>query len=896
MTDADGAGPARPVLFLPVQFSIFTRMASARLSGFLPSLLGALLLLSTSCSREIPPDLRRADEFLTKARGAFDSGRLREGRALLAEAHALDTRLGRIPQMAEELELLAEIAARAGARDSAFQLYDAAAAQYRTLADRPAGARITLAVAALHRSGGAEDTAYVRLLEALRVARLFKDSAGARSALAGLIPLARTLDRREEEVFLQELLDDARARADRHQLARAHLEAGRSAGNRGDEPRRIEELLRAFTFAQQTPDSLLALRILAELAASYARQNNTREAFETWTAALVRSDVTTGAARLRTEMLTRIGNTYLRMGTPAEAVRFYRAALDGAMAGGDRILEGYLFIQLGHCDAAAGAAEEAVRKYRSAFELFDGLRSRPGAVYALTALGALAERRRQYVDALQFYQRGVSQSEEIYASRPEDDVTMDCERSMPGGPLTADEGAIGLLLQTGRADEAFRLADARVARERAAVLRSLTLTLGDPAADSLLARLTSLRELRTGLDAARTSLIAGERSGTDLLGEMTARSGEADRSIRDTEGLLQELAPLLAPALRPAGLAGSEAQRLVPPGAALCMPVPTSRSLYLLWVTSAGLRVEIAAVGRDQLVRQTGEFRTELARRVQLDDSAEVVRQAADRRVAELSGALHAALVRPVESLLGIPGPLYVVLPPELEGLPYHALGRAAGWSVRRPVAEQAAVHYLPSASALQVDRRPPRSRYALVALGHPGESGWDVEYELRDIRAFDKDVRLLFGREATLENLRAARGDVLHLVLDVRYGVRRPGNARVLFSDGRSPDGVRVAAWGELLTLPVSSLMVLSDLGAHMPGKNPAMAQLLLMTRTPAVVLQGFTAHRRSRKIFGEHLYTALTGGATPEEAFHQAVLQMQRTPAAAGVHQWGAFAFWGK
>jgi hypothetical protein len=89
---------------------------------------------------------------------------------------------------------------------------------------------------------------------------------------------------------------------------------------------------------------------------------------------------------------------------------------------------------------------------------------------------------------------------------------------------------------------------------------------------------------------------------------------------------------------------------------------------------------------------------------------------------------------------------------------------------------------------------------------------------------------------------------------------------------------------------------MVLSDLGAHMPGKNPAMAQLLLMTRTPAVVLQGFTAHRRSRKIFGEHLYTALTGGATPEEAFHQAVLQMQRTPAAAGVHQWGAFAFWGK
>ena len=45
--------------------------------------------------------------------------------------------------------------------------------------------------------------------------------------------------------------------------------------------------------------------------------------------------------------------------------------------------------------------------------------------------------------------------------------------------------------------------------------------------------------------------------------------------------------------------------------------------------------------------------------------------------------------------------------------------------------------------------------RVSVTCLGFAGRSGWDVEYELRDVRFFFKDARMLLGREATFDTLR---------------------------------------------------------------------------------------------------------------------------------------------
>jgi CHAT domain-containing protein len=214
---------------------------------------------------------------------------------------------------------------------------------------------------------------------------------------------------------------------------------------------------------------------------------------------------------------------------------------------------------------------------------------------------------------------------------------------------------------------------------------------------------------------------------------------------------------------------------------------------------------------------------------------------------------------------------------------------------LRRFAAEQIAIHYLPAVSSLFLPTGSTRQGREITALGHPGGTGWDVEYELRDIRAFYKEATLLFGREATFEAMTRARGDILHVTAELYYGVRSAGNSMLLLSDGKSESGSRATSWGMLPEIPSRSVLLVSDLGPHAAGKNPALAQVVLMSGTGAVILHNFTPLRRSRKVFGEGFYTALQGGEQPEGAFRQAQLQMAGD-ARGGLHHWAAFSLWGK
>jgi CHAT domain-containing protein len=250
--------------------------------------------------------------------------------------------------------------------------------------------------------------------------------------------------------------------------------------------------------------------------------------------------------------------------------------------------------------------------------------------------------------------------------------------------------------------------------------------------------------------------------------------------------------------------------------------------------------------------------------------------------------------MRPVESASGGLTDLFVILPREFSPLPLQALRRGGAGAQRRFVAEQRSIHYLPSASSLLLATATPASQHAVTGIGHPGATGWDVEYELRDIRAFYKDAVLFFGQDATFEAMKRAGGDILHVTAELHYGRRSAGNSSLLLSDGKSSDGIRAIPWGLLPGLPPRAALLISDLGPHLPSKNPLLAQLLLMGGTRSVVLHAFTPLRKSRKTFGEIFYTTLLTGVAPDDAFHQAQLEMIRT--SQPLHQWAAFSLWGK
>jgi tetratricopeptide (TPR) repeat protein len=853
-----------------------------------------IVLIIPGCSREQSPEQKEADRVIARAREAYAASAFHNSRSLFLTALAMNERLGRAPQAAEALESLAGLAASAGQTDSALVLDRLAVERYRSLADRDAVRHVTLHMASLYRRMGDDRKAAEFLTEALRLAVLFKDDAGAAEIRSALADVAAALELDEERMHREALLQSAGEGPAR---ARYYLADGVSALERGDAAAAGELLLKALTYADRSGDSLLTINVLCRLAMSHATAGNISQAFDVYTDALRRTDVTRGASRIRYEMLTRVGTIYLGTGAPAEAGRFYRPALTAAIDAGDKLAEGYLFVQLGHCEpATAGGLETAVRDYRSALDLFSGVGYHRGAAYALSALGTAAMRANRPAEALDYYRRAAAEDTLCLDRRSPHDVFEECERTfrMKNGQAAADP-LIELQLQLGRNDEAFRSLEQKHERELAAELAVVEIRTGEPVVDSLLGAWKEARGLLLAAERQLGVMLASGPAWHAMVPELQQHADGYRRRMDDAAEAIAARKPSLAMMVRPGGLTPAEVQSMLPRGTALAAYAAGDRSLYVFLVSGAGTSVKMVPAPRTTLLLQVADFWSGFNRRVALEDSVVEKQRDADRRLQEMAAALYPQFVRPVEGLAAAAQDLYIVLPRELSQLPLHALRRGSSGALRRSAAEQTAIHYLPAAAALQLPSDPPPAAHDIAGIGHPGTTGWDVEYELRDIRAFYKDTPLLFGREATFEGMAKMGGDIMHMAAEFRFGMLSAGNSVLVLSDGKTVDGVRMLPWGMLPQARPRSACVVSDLGPHASGKNALLAQLLLMGGSRDVVLHAFTPLRKSRKVFGEGFYTALLSGADPVHAFRQAQLQMAGDPHG-GLHQWAAFALWGK
>jgi len=215
-------------------------------------------------------------------------------------------------------------------------------------------------------------------------------------------------------------------------------------------------------------------------------------------------------------------------------------------------------------------------------------------------------------------------------------------------------------------------------------------------------------------------------------------------------------------------------------------------------------------------------------------------------------------------------------------------------------------VSYLPAASALrlsggsakrvQLQSQGGSGLGGVVAVGHAGGTTWDVEYELRDIRAFYKDARLFFNQQATLETLQKERGGLLHLAAAFSFGERAQGNAYVLLSDGKGINSTRRILLGELCTLPAVATVIVSDLGKAGPRVEQVQVLPFLMNGSETVIVNGFATTRKAKKYFGEMFYTARLAGQTSQAAFRQAQLAMIKNPEYSSPFLWGGFFQWGQ
>jgi CHAT domain-containing protein len=182
-----------------------------------------------------------------------------------------------------------------------------------------------------------------------------------------------------------------------------------------------------------------------------------------------------------------------------------------------------------------------------------------------------------------------------------------------------------------------------------------------------------------------------------------------------------------------------------------------------------------------------------------------------------------------------------------------------------------------------------------VIGLGYRGSTGWDVEYELRDIRAFYRDARLYFGASATEETLEREHADLLHLALVFRYNPAAPGNTAAVFSDGRSADLTTRISLGRFSSLSGYRTVVVSDLWPGKEGASSVIAPSLLSGGATAVVVTAYTPSRKAKKVFSESFYTALLGGADVQTALRSVYNEMIGDPEFASPFVWGTYALWG-
>ena len=869
-------------------------MRDLRQSVVLVCFLSVLLFLTSGCGREPTAEERHVDELLRKARTAVARSRHHDGRRLLLSALNLDEQLGRAQAMAEESELLSETYVATGEFDSAFFFYKKAEDHYKSVGDRISARRVRLSDAFLHRWIGEERQAFDSYAEMLRIARVLGDVQGVEEIQWAVLPSCRKLNRRDQETsILTELINSSTASKDPAMQARVYYEWGLSHAERGEHEYAVENLLRAFTLADQSRDSLLAIFVLAKLGMVYYAQGKTSEAFQTYTDGLTRSDKPLWARELREEMLVRVGNIYLRNRQFTEAERFYRVALLSAIERGNRLREGYLFIQMGHCEVGKSPrSESAVKNYQLALDLFASTSYDPGTAYALTSLGVAAFQAGRPNDALKDLNSAVEHLGSSFLLPNESDIYDECENAFFDIHHTSPHDAlIETMLLLGKYDEAFASAERKRGLEIASSLAEFSYDTGSAEINAAMSRFQHQKALHFGALRQLAHVLSTDAQNRFLLEQLKAAIGHYRRLVDQSADNVLALSSTLSPAVRVGTISPAEVQKTLSRGTLLIEPIPTSRSVYVFALSNDRSSVQIGAVEKPRLMSLLHDYNQLLYGRSLYPDSAELHTRALDQQVGDLASSLYDAFLRPVEGQLTGATTLIVVPPDPL--VPFHTLRRRPARAGSPYLIQRYSVKYLPAAAMLTLPRGSANVSSGIVAIGHPGTTGWDVEYELRDIRAFSKDVRLYFGKQATLAAVQKEEGMVLHLAAEFHYDRKSPGNSYALFSDGQAANTTTAIQWGSFLSLYQFPTVLVSDLGDH---NDIALSQptLFSMNGNASVVLTSYPPRRKTKKYFGELFYTSLVSGVSAEGSYRQAMVGMAENSEYSAPHLWAPFFLW--
>ena len=238
---------------------------------------------------------------------------------------------------------------------------------------------------------------------------------------------------------------------------------------------------------------------------------------------------------------------------------------------------------------------------------------------------------------------------------------------------------------------------------------------------------------------------------------------------------------------------------------------------------------------------------------------------------------------------------LVIVANREMDGFPFHAIERQDEKGNVKYVIELTTIDYVPSLSSLRYRTASTARMQDIVAFGNPTGKNWSVDYELRDIRSFFKNAKVMVGLETTWDNLKSIKADILQISTEFFQRTAEFPLGNFILSNGLMVEQTTTIPFEKLSELEAIPVITFSNHYGQGIGLSSEHALLLRLNGTADVFFNAWSADRKATKYFSEYFFTHLANGLAPGDAYRQALLNLIRTREVSHPRSWGQFFHFG-
>jgi tetratricopeptide (TPR) repeat protein len=666
----------------------------------------------------------------------------------------------------------------------------------------------------------------------------------------------------------------------------------------------LSSLSQGRTLIQKGDDPILDAQLRMDLGLVYKAEGNLNEALRWFRDAANNLRSKRIGREYEVLLLFNIGLIYYGNGQFADAKNYFTEAEGIAHAFGDGIAEGYLELYVARCDESALAPNQRFQRTEKLAQTYQGIAQNfqlsgyhLGEAYSLAQVAWLYESVGNLDKAREYYQRALG----IEGATLGDFTVPEFHRAYQEQLKISDEWVTwytqlaSVLLQMKRPQEALQVLERYSSRSSFQLFQDIDVALRHPDLTEQVARARDeLNELR--MQQVELSSLLSRKRGTANQ-RMSADLRTQVENLRSDAGSLSDriisVYPNYEPLLRLNVMDLKKVQASIPRGTLVLRFLPANDQLHVFALTRTNFEVKSAIVTREKLLSLVDEYKRLLHDPSVYTGTGGEASMPAMLRFATLSTQLYDYLIRPVDALLE--QNLVIIMSPEFESFPFQTIERQDRNGTVKYLVEITGVDYLPSLSSITFKTSSPPRISQVIALGNPTGKNWSIDYELRDIRSFFKDATILISNDATWDNIKAAKTDVLYLSTDFITEEGTSALGMMALAKPQTPEEVTKVPFEYLTELHAPTVVVLSNQYGQGFGLTDAHALALRINGTSDVFLNAWFSDRKAAKFFSEYFFTHLSDGLAPGDAYRQALLNLIRTRDTNHPHSWGQFFHYG-